>query len=114
MRQDGLRQKKRAACVEVDVLVPFLQGDGLEGRHDGDAGVVDEDVDLFAAGLLQDLGDEVFGARRGREVGLDGECVLRVCRVQGADLVQYGFGFGLEMGLGIVGGDEGSSRDEQV
>lgn len=96
------------------MLVPLLEGDGLEGRHDGDAGVVDENVDFVAAGLLQNLGDEGVGARGGREVGLDGECVLRVRRVQGADLVQHGFGFGLEMGVGIVGGDEGSSGDEKV
>lgn len=57
IRQHRLRQQECSSRIEVDVLVPFLERHGLERRHDGDASIVDEDVDFVALGLLEDLGD---------------------------------------------------------
>jgi hypothetical protein len=113
MRQYGLCQEKRPSAIEIHVFVPFLQGDRLEGRHDGQAGIIDENVDFLSSGPLQDFFDEMLWPRGDRKISLDREGVLGMCRVQCADLVQDGFRFFFEPGEGIVGGDEGSSADKK-
>jgi hypothetical protein len=58
-RQHPLRDDHDAPQVHPHDPVPVLVGDVQEGRHAGDAGVVDEDVDR--AEVLLDLGDRPVG-----------------------------------------------------
>ena len=58
VREGGLHEEDGAEDVDGVLAVEFFGGDGAEGLVFGDAGVVDEDVDLEFAGA--GVGEVVF------------------------------------------------------
>jgi hypothetical protein len=97
--QGGLGEEQGPEDVDAIGVLVGVDGDVLEQLVDGDAGVVDEDVDLEGAGLgvrevVLGRGDEVGWAGGVTQVGLDDE---------GGDAVLFLEGFG-ELGCEFGGG----------
>ena len=109
LRAGELGELEDAGEVDLQDVVPVFEGDVFGGGAEDGAGVVDEDVD--AAERVVDLGEEVFGAGGGGEVGLEG---VRRChrRLDGGGGVVGGAAVAVAgdggSGLRECGGDGGS------
>jgi hypothetical protein len=65
-----LGELKDAGEIDLKDLLPVFEGDLFGGGAENGSGVVDEDVD--AAESFFDLGEEIFGAGGGGEIGAKG------------------------------------------
>jgi hypothetical protein len=86
---------KDAGEIDLKDMLPVFEGDFFSGGTEDGSGVVDEDID--AAEPIFDLGEEIFGAGGGGEIGVKGCGVI-------ADSCG-GFGGGAAV---AVTGDDGS------
>jgi hypothetical protein len=91
----GLDGAEHAPDVDRDDPVELLEREVLDGRGEGDGGVVDEDVQCA---------EVLCGAA---DCGLDG-FMVRVVRLHGQGACRLGDGVGLVLGAGVGEGDLGA------